>query len=194
MKNICVAQPLTLEATYKKAEKAGLNYVTSPNKKVRFYSWNTLMGDDVQLYTDLVQYREGNNIYVSKLIDAQSKGDPGGTYKEIQERNLANHKTVYVVSFFQMGSQWNKGGGAIAYEISGNKIAETQFFITRNHQVSRIEYGYDMFSSNNEPQFVTFSKDGKAMYVPLISGNKTGGEHLTYLFDGNNYVFNKNQQ
>ena len=47
MKNICVAQPLTLEATYKKAEKAGLNYVTSPNKKVRFYSWNTLMGDDV---------------------------------------------------------------------------------------------------------------------------------------------------
>jgi len=190
MNKILVKVPATLGYSFK---TQGLTYVSSDDGKIRFYDWDTQTGGTMHFFTDLTQYSTTKGIKVHAIGKTSAREDPGCFYKTITTVKTKSN-IVYVVSYATVGSNRDKGAGVEAYAIVNDKLVSVQLFKTKTKALSDISYSYDFFASGDIERFpeIHFSKDKKKLYVPIV--DKKGAftkAFLVYVFNGNNYVFDK---
>ena len=79
-----------------------------------------------------------------------------------------------------------------AYTIENGELKDTaKIFITPKKSYNRIDIEYDLTSAT-EKNTIHLSEHKEKLYIPLIEGLKFKDKYLVYVFDGYNYVYDKN--
>ena len=194
LKKVSVKYPQTITAPYTKAIKSGLTVITSDDNKLRCYSWDTRMGGTMRNYSDYIQYQGTNGMHL-KCMDCDTVNiDYGGDYRGITTLHTQAGKTIYCLYTYSIGSTKDRGESIDAYEIAGNELKPANIFKTKTKKLSSIGYGYDMFASSDGDKDIPsihFGKDNKRLYIPIVDGEIVTAKYLVYVWDGNQWVFDK---
>ncbi len=185
-----------MKAPLKEACNNGLSAFVSDDKKFRCYSWDTLTGGTMHFFYSLIVYEAGNNTFKAKVLnpsDKEAEEDPGSCFEGLDTIKTKDGKTVYLVRDLFIGSGMIHGRTITAYVVASGKLVEYPFFQTTKKLLKSINFGFGEYTDATE--FV-LSKDKKSLKVPLIkpTPDETGaatGKYLTYVFDGNRFVFKK---
>jgi hypothetical protein len=189
--------PATIEADFPKAIKRGLTIVSSDDHKLRLYSWDTRMGGTMILYSNMAQYADGKGTRVQDMKDTAIEGDYGCDYRGIATIHTKDNKTVYLVYEFAKVSTKDRYEAIEAFTIEGSSLKRIKIFKTKTKSLSTIGYGYDMFISADENDLtdipeIHLSDDKKKLYIPVVQGDKVTKHYIVYVFDGTDFVFDKN--
>ncbi len=194
--SVPVAREAILQADLTKAKKSGLVAVTSSDSKIRFYSWDTYLGGTMHMFYNVAQFKDANGMHTIFLNDTTvDGGDYAGIYTGLISVTNAAGKVVYMVTRYSIGSTKDRGETIAAYTIYNGQLLKQPIFKTTKKLLDLIEYGYDSFAAafpKGEYPAIHFSKDNKTLYIPIVIGEKLTNHYLTYKYDGNNYVFEKN--
>jgi hypothetical protein len=187
----------TLSAAFPKAARGPLSVISSDDNKIRLYSWDTRMGGSMRLYYDLIQYMTDNGVKVKDMRDPKAEEDYGCDYNGIFTIHTAGNKTIYLVCGYAIESTKDRHEAVEAYTIDGSVFKKFDLFKTKTKSLNTIGYGYDQFASMGDDHqkdlpTIHLSKDFKNLYIPIVNGEILTDKYLVYVFDGNNYVFDKN--
>ncbi len=193
--SVPAARHALLQTDFKKAKKSGLDFVTSSDGKIRFYSWDTYFGGTMHMFYNVAQFKDYAGVHTIFLNDtAVDGGDYAGFYTGIITIADRAGKAVYIVTRYSIGSTKDRGEEITAYTIYNGLLLRQPIFKTTTKLLDHIEYGYDSFAAefpDDKYPKTHFSKDNKTLYIPIVIGEKLTNCYLVYKFDGNNYVFDK---
>jgi hypothetical protein len=193
-------QPQIMNDPLKKAVDKGLTVLTSDDKKVRCYSWDTLTGGTMHFFNSLFVYDAGSKQLKCEAQNpspSDDQEDPGSIFEDISTIKTKDGKTVYLVQDLFIGSGMDHGRTITAYTINDGELKKHTFFQAGKKQLDSISFGFGEYADGTEFEL---SSDKKVLKVPLIkpaapdapgSGTATG-KFLNYYFDGSKYVFKKN--
>lgn len=199
--DITQRQPATLRAFFKTLENTDLKIVTSDDKHFRIYCWDTQTGGTMKVYKSVAQYEDGGRTKSVLLQDGKNSGEgdmmsPGYYYLSIANVN-AGGKHIYLPMYTAIYSTKDVMKGIRALSIEGGELKDATIFQATNNTLDRIEYTYDYaanydFKKMKEDYVLHLEK--QKLYVPLVDGDKVTGKWLVYVFDGNKFVYNKNEK
>lgn len=198
LKTVSVQQPI-MNDSLKQAGDQGLTVITSDDKKLRCYSWDTLTGGTMHVFSSLLVYDAGNKQFKCQVMypSGDSEGDPGVTFEGLDTIKTNDGKTVYLVQDLFIGSGMDHGRTITAYTISNGQLKKHPFFQAGKKLLDSISFAFGEYTDTTAFEI---SKDKKMLKVPEIkaakpdeagSGTATG-KYLNYYFDGSKYVFKKN--
>lgn len=203
LKSVCLKYPETITAPFPLAEKNGLKIISSDDANVRFYCWNTETGGSMHIYSDYVQYKVPNGIKCECLssdsvgMDYGDNMNYGTYYMDLTTIHTKDKKTLYLVHSIFVESSPDRAESIGAFIISGNELKNIEVFKTSVKSLAGISYEYDAYASttgnsDDDMNHIHFSKDKQKIYIPIVDGKKVTNGNLVYVFDGKNFVFDKN--
>lgn len=202
---VCDKNAELLRYNFKLPENSDMRIVTSDDKKLRFYSWDSHTGENEHDYYTVSQYetpkgvRAGTDIYKHK--DKQGKG-----YQKIYTLPIYNErvpewkdKKIYLVIASDIASDNN-----IRKTITSYMLDPEEKNLSRGLDMFReegkpnleyLEYVYN-YSSNYDfkkmkEEYETRYEKGK-LYVPEVKDYKMTGKYFVYNYDGLNFILDKN--
>ena len=203
LKSTAINNPSILIAPFKGLDKTNIHIVSSADKKIRVFWWNTATGGTCRFYNAILVYRIGKSSLELKVLNDISKdnydhNDPGEFYLNIYTFHTLDGKTIYL--FEGMAIEWSScfAFDMQAYAIrNGRLIDDVPFFKTQTRRFNTIGFETDYSANVNRdaPDHVEFkmSKDNKTLYVPLIKDNgRITNKFLVYKFNGHQFVYDKN--
>ena len=171
---------------FKKLKAAGMQIHTSADTLCRTFVWNVT-------FTGPMRYRNSMLMYKANTFMSGNLYDKGAIVSDIITLHIKSGETIYLVHNEDEYQLENRYQGYYAYDINDEYFETKRIFFIGSDAQPSAGYRYDM-SSFNKPyvktQPVTFSKDMKYIYVPIIK--KDGifpGDYLIYEFDGNGYHY-----
>jgi hypothetical protein len=195
LEKVSLKYPQTIKAKFVQAAKSGLSIVTSDDHRVRFYSWDTHLGGTMRNYSDRVQYQTTKGIrFICLNCDTTKDEDYGEDYDGITTIHTQTNKTVYIVFGSSKLSTKDRAEIVEAWEIAGNELQFANIFKAKTKNLSVIGYGYDMFASGDGDKDIPsihLGKDNKRLYIPIVDGEKVTAKYLVYVWDGSQFVFDK---
>ncbi len=194
LKDVSLKYPQTITGRYPKATKIGLSAIASDDNKICLYSWDTYLGGSMRNYSDYIQYAGTNGMYVKCMnCNDTEQGDYGTDYNSIIAIHTTTNKTLYFITGMAVISTKDRAESISAYEIEGDLLKPASVFKTTTKTLNSIDYGYDSFASNVDPlPHIHFGNDNKRLYIPIVSGEQITAHYLVYVFDGNDFIFDKN--
>jgi hypothetical protein len=184
--------PITLTARI--PESLGINVVTSSDRKLRFWSWDTHMGGSMPQIQELAEYVTQNGV---EIIDPQVRNDPNqdSWIDKIRTVHTNSGQTIYLAISGWQGDGMHVGEQVNAYAIKDSKLTDIPFFKAKKGLLSSISY----YSATGRRNRFKFHDDGKTFLVPLAryaSAEAKKNDEVTmtsrslrYEFDGNYYVY-----
>jgi hypothetical protein len=182
--NYLIANTALLRTDFKSLDEAGMKIVTSDDKKLRIYSWDTETGDEKHVYDAVAQYETNNGLNAEALNDISAREfKPGSLYTDIY--TIDHSRKNYLVIASAIRSQKDAMKGIYGYTIENNKLAAANSL-----PGGAIEYTYDYFSNydyksmkeKNMPHM-----DKGRLYIPVVESDKITGKWMVYEFDGNQF-------
>lgn len=170
--------------------------VSSDDGKMRVYYWYTNI--DRTVYFVLAQFQSEAGTYVARWNDDTGKIETIArgifTPSRVASIRTADSSTVYVVISDVRIGQSTQLEKVEAWVIKGKRLIEKNFFKTAKGVKNMIDINYDPTYEHNGNinSSLHLSKDKQRLYIPLIVDNILKKNSLVYVFDGNNYVFDKN--
>ncbi len=180
--------PQTLTAEIPKS--IGISVVTSPDHRLRFWSWNTYMGGSMPQIQEFAEYKSQNRI---EVVDpsVRNDGNQDSWIEKISAIQTKSGQTVYLAISGWQGDGMHVGEQINAYAIKGLKLTDIPFFKTKHGMLNSISY----YSHNGVKNRFKFRNEDKTFLVPLaldIKGNDDvtmTSRSLRYAFNGNCYVY-----
>lgn len=184
-------------------DSSGISILTSDDKNFRIYCWNTETGGTMRFFNALVQYHSGNGIKTAVLnrIDAAESAedfDPGYWYHQLYTVKGNSGKAYYLPLYVGIYSGRDRLDGIKAYTIDNGELNDSvQLFKTTKASINTIEYAYDAFNSykdknDGERPTIHLNEEKTKVYIPVISEEKFTGKWLIYVFNGEQFVYDKN--
>ncbi|MBS1774482.1 MAG: hypothetical protein JST82_16615 [Bacteroidetes bacterium] len=200
LQDICTRQPATLQAIFKSLDGTDLKIVTSDDKKFRIYCWDSQTGNsNTHNYNIIAQYETNAGTKTQVLNDVSHiVGDgpePGVSYTSILSID-ASRKKYYmpVYNGIQTGITTK---GISAYYIDNQKLADAVIFYGPFDNTSKLEYHYD-YAANYDfkkmKEEITVHLDKQKLYLPVAENNKLTGKWMVYVYDGEKFVYNKDEK
>ncbi|OAL79082.1 hypothetical protein AY606_06530 [Acinetobacter sp. SFB] len=164
-----------------------LNY--SPDRKLKFYTFNISAGGSMREFESYVQFKQGNKFITQALNDT-------GFIKAIRQTQLNNVPT-YLVSRTYIGSSCEGQYGIQANQINNNQYKSVKVFKTKTKALDQININYDChyYLKNIQPfdmdgHYIRISQNLKNIDILLIkpSGELTKN-YLRYQKTKNNYQY-----
>lgn len=164
-----------------------LNY--SPDRKLKFYTFNISAGGSMREFESYVQFKQGNKVITHALND-------GGFIKAIRQTQLNNVPT-YLISKTYIGSGCEGQYGIHATQIKNAQYKSVNVFKTKTKALDQINVRYDCnyYPKNIEPfdmdrLYIRVSADLQKIDILVIkpSGELTQN-YLRYQKDNNNYQY-----
>ena len=183
----------------------GMNIVSSEDKALRIYCWDSWTSKDMHRFNSLVQYRLGTEIITLPWSDvAERKGRIGKALNCFAEINTVidkDNRPIYLVMSFRI-SQENEGGHELqAFRIDSSLAPVAVFNYYGDLKNSLVVYNDRSVRGrwSEDDTNIKISADGKTVYVPVVkSGNPnkkvTGNEknYHIYQFNGSEFVYKEN--
>jgi hypothetical protein len=188
---------------FRELDSSSINILTSDDKNFRIYCWNTETGGTMRFFNALAQYRSVNGIKTAVLnrIDAAESAedfDPGYWYHQLYTVKDKNGKAYYLPLYVGIYSGRDRMDGIKAYTIDNDQLNDSvQLFKTTKASINAIDYAYDAFNSyedkdDRERPTIHLNEEKTKVYIPIISEEKFTGRWLIYVFNGEQFVYDKN--
>jgi hypothetical protein len=195
---IC-SYPEVLNYEFTGADTVGMSILTSEDKKFRIYCWDTETGGTMRFYNSIFQYRTGSG---SKFVVANdiSAGDldAGAYYYKMHTIKPISRPFYYLALYMGIGSSRDMLDGIRSFAIKGDNLDHSiKVFQTTKTILNDISYYYDAVHSHiyetEQTNEIELSSDKQTLYIPVVDENygKTN-RRLTYKFDGERFVYQKN--
>lgn len=177
-----------------------ISIATSPDGKLRVYSWDTLSGGTMHFYEKVYQFQGVEGVLSRGTFGAE--GDPGGFAHNIFDIETKTG-TVYLVSSTSVLSTSLRGESLAAYQIDGNSISNgVKIFKTASGITDSISFGYDFFSVADRRErplrLFDFNPKTKSVSFPVVledqktpQGRVTASK-IVYRYNGAHIVRVKN--
>ncbi len=170
---------------------------TSPDGKLRTYSWDRGTGGTMHFFSNVYQFIGGDgNVYA--ITDNNEEDSLGSRYTEIY--NLKTRKgTVYLVIGNSKFSTSYAGQAINLFKIEGKNLnGDYQIFKTRSGLTSSIGFSYDFFSVVNRPErplkLIRYNSKQKEVLIPVVIEDKktpqgrVTNRFIKYRFNGKHFV------
>lgn len=210
MKEICKQHPSVIGEEFRTVgdidgQMYGMNIVSSEDKAMRIYCWDTWTSTEKHRFNTLVQYRVGNDVEIAKWSDvAEHRGKIGmalNCFSEITIVQDNNNKPIYLVMSFSI-DQGNEGGHEVqAYRIDSTLVPVSVFsyYGELKHSLRVTNDRTVNGKMSEDDTNIKISADGRFIYVPLIrSANATKESQANkksynvYQFNGSEFVYKEN--
>jgi hypothetical protein len=185
---VCNRNAEVLKYDFKLPENSDMKIVTSDDKKLRIYSWDTHTGENEHDNYTVFQYETGSGVKTLSNLN----GVPGKAYQKI----VFAEPKYYLAIASDMVADNNSEKMVQALFIIQNELRTVDIFKEEGaQQANHITYTYN-YSSNydfrkmKEEYDIRYEK-GK-LYIPEVEGYKMTGKYRVYNFDGEKFVLDKN--
>lgn len=195
-------QPALLRKQPALPENSDMTVVTSDDKKLSIYSWDTHMGGALHIFNVVGMYQAGavRTAAINRMQLGQIVQDMGGAYENIITVNGNGGKKYYLAVSKIKVSEKEHSKTITAYTIEGTELKRADIFFKNNAPASSITYQYDYignydFKKMQETQNVYLGKSGRKLYVPAMgNNNQLTGEWQVYNFDGSKFEYEKTEK
>ena len=206
---IAISVKLPIDGRFPMVEQNGLNITIAPDNKIKIFSWDSWTGGTMHRYYSLAAYQTNKGIETSDVVDLSDSAHDRSTisYKDYSEGGYSFNEIIPVkdkkntITYILFGNsresthEW--GELVMALRIVNDALVNVPFFKTTTKTLKFISYYYDVRYSHYKGGHPTMhlSKDNKKLFIPIVSGpngEDITNKYLVYVFDGNNYVFDKN--
>ncbi len=179
------SNPETLEYDFKKLSNT-LKIITSDDKKLRFYSWDTQSGGSMHFYKNIIQYQTENGVQTQV---PETKADDPQSYCSAIYTVKIQQQPHYLVVTNGVYSSSDLRQSVLAYTISGRgKLEDVSIFKTKSKMNHKINVDFDFFSVVDRPErplkLITYNKRTGILTLPLVDGKKVTSKNITYRFNG----------
>jgi hypothetical protein len=185
---VCNRNAEVLRYDFKLPESSDMKIVTSGDKKVRIYSWDTHTGENEHdNYTVFQCETSGGVKAFSKL-----NGITGKAYQKI----IFAEPKYYLAIASDMVAENNSEKTVQALSIIQNELRTVDIFKEDVKQPANyISYTYN-YSSNYDfrkmkEEYDIKLENGK-LYIPQVNDYKMTGQYAVYNFDGDKFILDKN--
>lgn len=165
-------------------ENVGLRIVSSDDKTLRIYSWNTETGDEKHKYQSVLEYKTA----------AGTKTIPGTDDNEYTKiYTVGNGRKYYLAMYSNILSVKDALKGVKVFAIN-NTIEDADILRTPSGLSNKTEYTYDYsanFSFKKMKEENVIHMEKQKLYIPEVKEDKTTGNWLVYIFDGKEFVLDK---
>lgn len=209
LKNMCEMRPHIIADEFHTVgdidgNMHGINILTSENKKLRIYCWDTWTSLGMHRFNSLVQYKIGEHIELMPWADITEKrgkmGNVHDCYSEINTVYDKNEDPIYLVMSFSI-NEGNEGGHELkAYTIDSalRPIAVFNFYGDRKTtlKVSRDKAIRGQWTEDDTN--IKISPDGQSIYVPVVRNTnakrpeQNKKNYHVYQFNGTEFVYKEN--
>jgi hypothetical protein len=180
-------------------EIPGVWVTSSPDHKMRAWSWDTQEGGTRPVMECLIEYQTSRGIQVVIGYDTAGEASYGGnnslidTIYTIRSRG---GKTYYLPRRLSQGSSILFAQEIDAYTIEDIALnMAVPLFQTAKKLLRSIEIGYYDMYSGDKHHFIELLADGKTLSIPVVRETKKypdGGvtsKTIRYVFDGEHFVY-----
>lgn len=172
-----------LRTTFKTLDEAGMKIVTSDDKKLRIYSWDTETGDETHIYNAVAQFESGGGTKTKELN--------GYLYTDMF---TAGGAKKYYLAVYSAVTPKEATKGLQAFSVDGGQLNNADILQSEKGLGHDISYSYDYTYSYDykamKEKYVMYMSKG-SLYIPVPEGDKLNGKWQVYSFDGNKFVTTK---
>jgi hypothetical protein len=183
----------------------GINILTSEDKALRIYCWDSWTSKAVHRFNSIAQYRVGNNVEVIPWADvSEVRGRIGKAlqcYSEINTVYDKDERPVYLVMSFGI-NEGHEGAHQLAAYTIDSVLRPLAIFNFYGDMKSTLVVSSDKAVKGewtDDDTNIKISPDGKAVYVPVVKrGNpdkkqpKEQRNYHVYQFNGTEFVYKEN--
>jgi hypothetical protein len=177
--------------------KKEMRVVTSPDGRLRIYTWDTQTGGTMHFYDCVIQYQGllSNNVF-ARHCTSDGLEDPGAFYSQIAQADIPLGR-VYLANSTFIGDGMDHGQSIELFGISGDALGNPKFIRTTKGLTNTISFAYSPFTIKEgvyEDALVTFAQDGRSFSFPVVVEDKDSGtgritnRFITYRFNGKYFV------
>lgn len=177
--------------------KKHIQITTSPDKKLRIYSWDTGSGGSMHFYGNIYQFVGGDG-EVYAISDFEEEGDPGGFFSGIYTLNTKKG-TVYIARHSSVLSTSLAGQTMMLFKIEGKTLnSDYKLFKTRSGIKNSIGFSFDFFSVVDRPErplkLILYDPKKKELKIPVVIEDKetpqgrVTNRFIRYRFNGTYFV------
>lgn len=185
-----------LRNNFKYGEDAGITIATSPDRRMRIFSWDTETGNGTHRYNAVALYETLTGVKSRVLNDASDAAGTdsasGRLYTSITV--VGSTKKYYVALYTGIASEKYAFKGAQAFNIDNDQLTDASIFQTANSGSNIINYSYDYFANYDyktmKERSILHIDKGRLM-VPVVEMDKVTDKWDIYEFDGNKYNLKK---
>ncbi|MDD2368891.1 MAG: hypothetical protein PHQ90_06275 [Sulfuricurvum sp.] len=180
------SNPETLEYDFKKLVNT-LKIITSDDKKLRFYSWDTQTGGSMHFYKNIIQYQTENGVQTH--VPETKEDDPQSYCSAIYTVKI-KQQPQYLVITNGVYSSSDLRQSVLAYTISNTgKLEDASIFKTKSKTMNhKIDVDFDFFSVVDRPErplkLITYNKQTGILTLPLVDGKNVTSKNINYRFNG----------
>lgn len=180
-----------LQTNLPHAQAAGLTVLTSGDKKLRIFSWDTQTGGTMQRFGSLALFDAGGQLKSSDLgATKKDETEPGSTYQQLDQVTTQDLKTVYLLRDLCIGSTIVRGRSVQAYAIENGRLKKIPIFHTKTKKLDTISLDIEGDPAVYPNEKIKITENAHKVSIPLTNKeNKPTGKYLVYIFDGHNFVF-----
>jgi hypothetical protein len=183
--------PLTLAYRFDLLRKDDIDIVTSGDKLLKIYSWDTWLGGTEHHFVNVFQYKSGDKVYSKVSRDTTTWGLDEYTpyYSDIFSLR-ANGKTYYVAVNNGIYSTKDVSESVKIFCIENNSLNDTVKLIkTETGLQNEINVYFDFFSVVDRPErplrLIKYDPLKKIIYIPIIyEDDKVSNRFILYQFTG----------
>ncbi len=200
---VCNQEFSTQLLTYAKTSSEMLSYnfpkipkyynftASSPDGKLRIYSWDTQTGGSMRFYNNIVQWKDYDSLY-AQIIEVP-EGKQGGFYSEIfQLTDQLN--TFYILSFNSILSGRDCYQSVETIDFEKNKL-DLQFkkIKTKSGTTHKLGFSYNFFSVIDHEErpikLIEFDQKNKSISIPVVlKDGKVSSKKIVYKYTGDYFV------
>ena len=194
---ICTRTPATLHMDFSSLSDY-LHVTTSDDGKIRAYSWTSPFND---IDNEFIQFQAGDSTKViwdykinGTAEEMASTFDYNTDYSSIVSIKTKDKKIVYLAIYYRnIPHARSQSDGIEAYVIDHGGLQSKPFFKTPKETLTSISYEWDgQGPTPCADSKIHLSDNKQKLYIPIVRDLTITTEYLVYVFDGNNYVFDKN--
>lgn len=187
-KKFIAENPETLTYDFKKLNKK-LFIITSADKKLRFYVWDTELGGTMKSFDQVIQYSSNGK---TKTLFTKDQTDTAYFVSEIIKIPLNNHVYYLVISNGVFSSK-DQAQMVQAFTIKNNRLIDSdKIFKTKTTTLNKIQVDFDFFSVVDRPErplkLIKFEKN--KLYIPVVDKEgKVSDKFLIYQLNNNSFQY-----
>ncbi|WLD22934.1 hypothetical protein NU10_09395 [Flavobacterium dauae] len=180
----------TLNYPFEKLQKENVaSIVSSADKKLRVYSWNTHLGGTMRFFNQIYQFDANGTIMADESL---ASNDPQASFSKIYTVQNKNNENIYLVISNSILSSKYSVQHINAYKIGTENLQNATVFKTKTNTLDQISVEYDFFSVVVRPErpVELITLENNTLKIALVDDNQNvTSKNLIYEWNGDVFLY-----